>query len=69
MHNLSTWDWETGKKLIVDTTKWKDMFDRVEEPYVSPDGERIVAVVKTGDMEFSVCENGRLVSCSKQLIN
>ncbi len=60
MHNLSTWDWETGKKLIVDTTKWKDMFERVEEPYASPDGERIVAVVKTGDMEFSVCENDTL---------
>jgi hypothetical protein len=57
MYNLSTWDWETGKKLIAETGKWKDSFDWVEEPYASPDGERIAAVVKTGEMEYTVCEN------------
>ncbi|MBW1769021.1 MAG: WD40 repeat domain-containing protein, partial [Deltaproteobacteria bacterium] len=57
MHNISGWDWEIGKKLIADISTWKGMFENIEEPYVSPDGEKVAAVVKTGEMEFSVCEN------------
>ena len=57
MHNISGWDWEIGKKLIADISTWEGMFENIEEPYASPDGEKVAAVVKTGEMEFSVCEN------------
>ncbi len=57
--DMSTdWNWNTGKKVIAEFGKWEASFDWVEEPYVSPDGAKIAAVVKTGEMEFSVCVNG-----------
>ncbi len=57
MVDINAWDWETGKRPVADTGKWKDRFDWVEEPYAGPDGERIAVVVKTGEMEYTVCEN------------
>jgi len=39
--------------------KWRKTFEWIEEPYVSPDGEKLAAVVKTGEMEFGVCLNGQ----------
>jgi hypothetical protein len=54
----NSWDWNTGKREIAQFGGWPASFDWVEEPYVSPDGEKIAAVVKTGEMEFSVCVNG-----------
>ena len=54
----NSWDWSPGKKAVAQFGNWSTIFDWVEEPYASPDGERIAAVVKTGEMEFSVCVNG-----------
>ena len=58
MPDTSSWDWETGEKEIVDTGGWKDKFEWVEEFEASPDGEKVAAVVKTGEGEFNVCVNG-----------
>jgi oligoribonuclease NrnB/cAMP/cGMP phosphodiesterase (DHH superfamily) len=58
MVDLDAWDWEVDKRMIADLGQWKEQFEYIEEPYVSPDGEKIAAVVKPGEMEFSVCENG-----------
>ena len=54
----NSWDWNAGKREIAQFGSWPTSFDWVEEPYASPDGEKIAAVVKTGEMEFSVCVNG-----------
>ena len=58
MVDISSWDWDIGKKQVSDTDTWKDTFSWIEEHCVSPDGEKIAAVVKTDEMEFSVCVNG-----------
>lgn len=54
----SQWDWDVGKRVIADVNQWRNAFNRVEEPYVSPDGETIAAIVEIEEMVFSVCENG-----------
>jgi len=59
MTDTSNWDWETKEKLVSDLNEWKSSYNWVEEPYVSPDGEKIAAIVNTDDMEFNVCENGK----------
>ena len=56
--NHSQWDWNAGKKVIADLNQWRNTFEWVEEPYVSPDGETVAAIVKIDEMTFSVCENG-----------
>ena len=58
MYNSDTWDWNSGRRLVTDLGKWRDLFKWIEEFYVSPDGEIIASVVKTGEAEFGVCENG-----------
>lgn len=52
------WDWEVGQRPVADIGQWTGRFEWVEEPQASPDGEAVAAVVKTGEMEFSVCVNG-----------
>jgi len=58
MTDSANWDWETGEKLISDINEWKASYNWVEEPYTSPDGEKIAAIVNTGEAEFNVCVNG-----------
>ena len=60
MHNSINWDWEVGKRIVADIGEWKGRFEYMEEPYVSPNGEKIAAIIKTEEAEFSVCENGAL---------
>ena len=57
MVDTRNWDWETRKKII-EIGNWKDRFGWVEEPYASPDGEKIAAIVNMDEAEFSVCVNG-----------
>ena len=57
MAEEQNWDWETGERRIP-FGEWKDNFRWVEEPYVSPDGEKIAAIVNIDEGEFSVCVNG-----------
>ena len=59
MVDSAQWDWEPGEKLIADTINWKGKFEWVEEPYASPDGEKIASIVKTGEGEFNICVNGK----------
>ena len=57
MSETNQWDWETGQKNIP-MSDWPERFGWVEEPYVSPDGEKVAAIVNTDEMAFNVCVNG-----------
>jgi len=57
MAEEQSWDWDTGEKRIP-FGEWKENFRWVEEPYVSPDGEKIAAIVNIDEGQFSVCVNG-----------
>ena len=57
MKNEKTWDWQILKKEIP-INEWQERFNWIEEPCVSPDGEKIASIVNTDDAEFSVCVNG-----------
>ena len=52
------WDWEPGEKKVP-VAPWKEKYQWVEEPYASPDGEKIAAIVNIDDGEFNVCVNGQ----------
>ncbi|MEJ2730197.1 MAG: WD40 repeat domain-containing protein, partial [Deltaproteobacteria bacterium] len=52
------WDWDTGSIEIAVISDWQKKFSWVEEPYVSPNGEKIAAIVNLGEGEFNVCVNG-----------
>ncbi len=58
MVDKSGWDWSTPQKSIP-IAEWHDRFGWVEEPSVSPDGERIAAIVNIDEGEFNVCVNGQ----------
>lgn len=58
MVNIQKWDWNTKEKMVADTTGWPNQFEDVQEPYVSPDGEKIASIVQLGEGEYSVCVNG-----------
>ena len=58
MHRKSGWDWEISKRVIADIEHWRHLFNWVEELYVSPDGEKVAAVVNLAEGEFNVCVNG-----------
>ncbi|MDP3286282.1 MAG: WD40 repeat domain-containing protein, partial [Desulfobacterales bacterium] len=61
MNSINNWDWNTGRRMIADIGEWKTRYQWVEEPYVSPEGEKIAAVVKPPEDEvFTICENGTL---------
>jgi len=57
MGKISSWDWETGQKTVVKSLSPLEGHGWQEEPYVSPDGETLAAIVKVGDGEFSVRTN------------
>lgn len=55
MGDYDNWDWETGIKQVADISAWQEKFPYIEEFRVSGDGERVAAIVKNDDMEFTVC--------------
>jgi len=57
MLNIESWDWTSEQKMLADTTKWKDQFEDVWEPYISPDGGKIASIVKIGEGEFNIAVN------------
>ncbi len=57
MLKIESWDWESKEKMLADTAKWKDKFEDVWEPYISPDGEKIASIVKVGEGEFNIAVN------------
>ena len=52
------WDWDPGSTEIAVISDWQKKFKWVEEPYVSPNGEKIAAIVNLAEGEFNVCVNG-----------
>ncbi|ACV68318.1 electron transfer complex subunit TmcD [Desulfohalobium retbaense] len=52
------WDWEPGDKLVHDTSTCTADSEWIEEPIVSPDGQRVASVVKLGEFEFGLSVNG-----------
>jgi len=36
MVDTNSWDWDTGEKVLADTSSWKDKFEWVEEFQASP---------------------------------
>ena len=44
MVDSQSWDWGPGEKKI-SLESWNTQYQWVEEPYVSPDGEKIAAIV------------------------
>lgn len=51
------WDWEKGKRTILPSVAPKAEYFWQEEPYVSPDGERFVAIVRREDESFTMRVN------------
>ena len=60
MPDASTWDWNPGRQEVQDVGSWSDKFEWVEELHASADGQKVGAVVKKGDMEFTACVNGQI---------
>lgn len=58
MKNVENWDWTPGKKIVADLSKWRSEYQAVYEPYTSPDGEKIAAIVQDDEESFTVCVNG-----------
>jgi len=59
MEDITQWDWSPGTKEVAAIGQWGASYEWVEELTVSPDGEQIAAVVKTGETEYNVCVNGQ----------
>jgi len=57
MVNSEKWDWESKEKVLADTSKWKEQYEDVWEPYISSDGEKIASIVKVGEGEFNIAVN------------
>jgi WD40 repeat protein len=58
MSESKKWDWDTSEELIATPSEWKTKFARVQEPYVSPDGKKIAAIVRNEDGTYTACVNG-----------
>ena len=58
MTSQTSWDWEKGKRRIVEVAYCSQEYEWQEEPYASPDGEKIAAVIKTDDGMFGLSVNG-----------
>jgi hypothetical protein len=57
MDDQKHWDWALGTRVVADLQTRKGEFEWREEFQVSPNGERIAAVVKRGDTS-TVCVSG-----------
>ena len=55
MDNKESWDWSTDLKEIP-FKAWGTRYNWVEEPCISPDGERIAGIVNVDEMAFGICE-------------
>ena len=60
MQPETAWDWEIGNKPVLILSSCSSEYTWQEEPYVSPDGEKIANVVNLDDALFGVCVNGEL---------
>lgn len=60
MQDTSGWNWDPGKRVVADTTAVAGEVQWLEEPYVSPDGEKAACIACTDEAEFGICINGEL---------
>src|SRR4030042_4135155 len=56
--DTSSWDWNPGKKFIVDIDKIKTEYAEIQEIVVSNNGEKLALPVKNEDGTFTACVNG-----------
>lgn len=56
MNDPHGWNWDLSDRDL--PVSWSTDFQSVHEFQASPDGERIAAIVKTGDTELTACVNG-----------
>ena len=59
MQDVKKWDWTIGEKTI-QLDEWKDAYAWVEEYQVSPDGEKVGAIVRVDEETSGICINGDL---------
>ncbi|MFW5836739.1 MAG: electron transfer complex subunit TmcD [Desulfovibrionaceae bacterium] len=60
MRLASSWDWEPGDRVVLESTKCSEEHEWQEEFYASPDGERLACAVKLSDFEYGVWVNGEV---------
>ena len=58
MPDQESWNWDEGKKKVLELAKLDEQYAAVHELVVSADGERIATVVQQEDDSFGVCVNG-----------
>ena len=58
MGDQQNWDWEIGEKLVTDLDGWKKTHTDVYDEVVSPDGEKMGAIVKDEEGSLTCCVNG-----------
>jgi len=58
MGDQQNWDWEVGERLVTDLDEWKQTYANVYDEVVSPDGEKIGAIVKDEEGNLTCCVNG-----------
>ena len=60
MTHSATWDWDIQEKPVTDIAEWNEKYTEVHELVVSPDGEKVAAIVQTDDESFRPCVNGQV---------
>ncbi len=58
MHPPTMWDWEPGQRVILSSLRCPETCAWVEEPYASPDGERVAALASLAEGGFTALING-----------
>jgi hypothetical protein len=58
MHPPALWDWETGQRVVLAAGAQPEGYAWVEEPYASPDGERLAALASLEEGGFTALVNG-----------
>ena len=58
MHPPTLWNWEPGQRVILSSIKRPEACVWVEEPYASPDGEKLAMLASMGEDGFTALVNG-----------
>ena len=58
MIDISSWDWDIGKKQVSDLDSWKKSFSWIEEKHASPDGEKILSTGEGGCLSIWDAQSG-----------
>ena len=58
MHPPTLWNWEPGQRVILSSIQCPEVCAWVEEPYASPDGEKLAMLASMGEDGFTALVNG-----------